>query len=384
MDTTELLEIINRGEDGKHQFKANMTNAAGLASEMVAFTNGDGGKILIGVNDNGSITGLTRDDMGRLNQLISNAASQNVHPPINPITDNISLDDGLVMVVSLVAGISKPYMDNSGIIWIKSGADKRRATSREEIQRMYQAANLIHADEIPANGLSSADLDLEYFSRFFEKEYGETLDEQENDLLQLLENMNLMRNGVLNLAGGLLFARKPNFRLPAFIVKAVCYPRDNLDEGNYLYSDDITGKLADIFQISLGFVLKSISHVQGEQGVNSIGEREIPQIVFEELIANALIHRDYFISAPVRIFIFSDRIEIISPGHLPNNLTIENIKKGNSNIRNPILASFATKILPYRGLGSGIRRALKAYPEINFVDDREGNLFIAVIRRKTV
>ena len=62
--------------------------------------------------------------------------------------------------------------------------------------------------------------------------------------------------------------------------------------------------------------------------------------------------------------------------------TIENIKKGNSNIRNPILASFATKILPYRGLGSGIRRALKVYPHIEFVDDREGNLLIAIIKRK--
>lgn len=76
---------------------------------------------------------------------------------------------------------------------------------------------------------------------------------------------------------------------------------------------------------------------------------------------------------------FADRIEIISPGHLLNNLSIANIKYGNSNIRNPILASFATKLLPYRGLGNGIRRALKAYPQIDFVDDREGNLFKEII-----
>lgn len=384
MDAAELLEIVSRGEDGKHQFKANMTNAVALASEMVALANADGGRILIGVNDNGSLTGLTREDMGRLNQLISNAASQHVHPPVNPVTENVSLSDGLVMVVSIAAGISKPYMDNSGVIWVKSGSDKRRVTSREEIQRMYQAARLIHADEIPANGLSLSDLDLEYFSAFFEREYGEKLEAQDIDLRQLLENMNLSREGVLNIAGGLLFARNPSFRLPAFIVKAVCYPGNDIHEANYLYSDDITGKLADVFQTSLGFVLRSILSVQGEQGVNSIGKSEIPQIVFEELLANALIHRDYFISAPIRIFVFSDRIEIISPGHLPNNLTIENIKRGNSNIRNPILASFATKILPYRGLGSGIRRALRAYPEIDFVDDREGNLFTATIKRTTI
>jgi ATP-dependent DNA helicase RecG len=79
-------------------------------------------------------------------------------------------------------------------------------------------------------------------------------------------------------------------------------------------------------------------------------------------------------------FVFNNRIEIISPGHLPNNLTIENIKHGNSNIRNPILASFATKILPYRGLENGIRRALKAYKHIEFTDDRDGNLFKAVVK----
>jgi len=79
--------------------------------------------------------------------------------------------------------------------------------------------------------------------------------------------------------------------------------------------------------------------------------------------------------------IFSNRVEIISPGHLPNNLTLENIKAGNSNIRNPILASFATKLLPYRGLGSGILRSLKAYPAIELIDDREGNLFKVIVAR---
>ena len=84
------------------------------------------------------------------------------------------------------------------------------------------------------------------------------------------------------------------------------------------------------------------------------------------------------------LLIFSDRVEIISAGHLPNNLTIENIKMGNSNIRNPILASFASKLLPYRGLGSGILRAYKAYPDIELIDDRQNNLFKAVIKRKII
>jgi ATP-dependent DNA helicase RecG len=88
--------------------------------------------------------------------------------------------------------------------------------------------------------------------------------------------------------------------------------------------------------------------------------------------------------APIRVFIFSDRIEIISPGHLPNNLTVANIRAGNSNTRNPVLASFAYQILPYRGFGSGILRALENYPDIDFIDDREGNQFKCIIKRMAV
>ncbi|WP_442498204.1 RNA-binding domain-containing protein [Methylobacter sp. sgz302048] len=384
METEELLSIIANGEDSKHQFKADFTNANAVAAEMVAFSNSKGGVLVIGVNDDGSVTGLNSADMARLNQLISNAASQSVRPPINPITENIALPGGMVMVVTIDQGISKPYMDNQGFIWVKSGSDKRKVTAREELQRIYQEAALVHADEIPVPNTSVADLDMEFFESFFEQFVGEPLAEQEISLAQLMENMNLMKAGRLNLSGTLLFAKRPELRLPVFIVKAVAFPGQDIADTAYIDSQDIKGKLSDVFQKTLSFVLGNIHHLQNEQDVNSLGEPEIPRIVLEELIANALIHRDYFISAPVKVLVFSDRVEITSPGHLPNNLTIENIKLGNSNVRNPILASFAPRVLPYRGLGSGILRAIKAYPDIDFIDDREGNVFKAVIRRKVI
>lgn len=382
METTELLEIIARGEDSKHQFKANITNTAGLAAEMVAFSNSGGGQIFVGVNDDGRTAGLNSADIARLNQLVSNAASQSMHPPINPRTENISLLAGeLVMIINIADGISKPYLDNSGAIWVKSGADKRKVTSREEMQRIFQGAGIIHADETPVEGMSIADVDLDYFKMFFNKAYGEDLEEQEISITNLLHNMNLMKNGVLNLSGALLFAKSPQFRLPAFVVKAVSYPGTDIHISEYRDSQDMVGKLEVIFNETMGFLMRNIRHVQSDQGVNLPGVLEIPKIVLEELLVNALIHRDYFISAPIRIFIFDNRIEILNPGNLPNNLTLENIKAGNSNMRNPILASFATKILPYRGLGSGVRRALKEYPDIEFNDDHEGNQFIVTIHR---
>ena len=124
--------------------------------------------------------------------------------------------------------------------------------------------------------------------------------------------------------------------------------------------------------------------MQNGRGFNTLGELEVPPIALEELLVNALMHRDYFDSASIRILVFRDRIEIISPGHLPNNLTIENIKAGNSNMRNPILASFAAKLLPYRGLGSGLLRSLRAWPQIELIDDRAGNLFKAIVARPSV
>jgi len=379
METSELLEIIARDEDSTHQLKADVKNETSLAQEMIAFSNTLGGMLIIGASDDGTISGLTRKDMGRLSNLISNAASQQIKPPINPMTENISLVDGLVMVVHIPKGISKPYMDKNGVIWVKSGADKRKATAREEIQRMYQSAGLLHGDEILVPTMTVGDLDERVFSAFYEKQYEETLQDHELPLAQLVNNLNLSRDGVLNIAGALLFGKNAALRLPAFIVKCVTYPGTDIDEDEYIDSQDISGTLKDVFDDALGFILRNVKREQKGQGVNSLGQLAIPKIVFEELVANALIHRDYFVSAPVRIFVFSDRIEIISPGHLPNNLTIENIKNGNSNIRNPILASFATKILPYRGLGSGIRRAIKAYNHINFIDDQDGNTFKVVV-----
>jgi len=116
-------------------------------------------------------------------------------------------------------------------------------------------------------------------------------------------------------------------------------------------------------------------------GFNSQTKWEIPYEVFEELLVNALVHRDYFISSTVKIFMFSDRVEIVSPGKLPNSLTIENIKNGVSIMRNPILLSTVQYILPYKGLGTGIRRSFSLYPDITMENKSDENQFKVIIWR---
>ncbi|HCL3332943.1 TPA: RNA-binding domain-containing protein [Pseudomonas aeruginosa] len=384
METTELIDLLSRGEDSRQQFKTDINNADALAAEIVAFSNTAGGRIFIGVNDDGSVRGLSGADVARLNMLIANVASQVVRPAVNPLTENVPHPAGTVLVLSIAEGVNKPYMDKNGAIWVKNGSDKRRATSREELQRLFQQAGLVHADETPVAGLSAGDVDMPYFETFFEQQFGEPLAQHNQPLPQLLTNMNLMNQGQLNVAGGLLFAKSPHYALPAFVVKAVAFVGTQIEDERYIDSRDIVGKLADVFQQTLGFIVANTRAAQGEQGFNSQGQPEIPRIVWEELVANALIHRDYFVSAPIRVLVFTDRVEIISPGHLPNNLTIENIKAGNSNMRNPILASFAAKLLPYRGLGSGLLRSLRAWPQIELIDDRAGNLFKAIVARPSL
>ena len=382
METVEILQILAQGEDSRNQFKRNITNHDSLAAEMVAFSNGDGGSLFIGVDDDGSIFGLDAKDIReRLTKMVTNVASQNVQPAINPTSQISTINNKLILVLKIPKGLNKPYQDKNGAFWVKTGADKQKATSREEIQRLFQSAGIVHADITPANGMSISDLDMPYFRKFFQQRYGESLDQQSLPLEQTITNMNLGSAGVLNYTGALLFSQNPAIRLPVFIVKAGAFPGQSITSESYLDSRDISGKISDIFQQTVSFILSNIKQVQGDQTVNSTGEPEIPRIVLEELVANALVHRDYFISAPIRIFIFSDRVEIISPGHLPNNLTVANIKAGNTNARNPVLASFAPHTLPYRGFGSGILRALENYPSIDFIDDREGNQFKCMIRR---
>ncbi|KAF5091715.1 putative DNA-binding domain protein [anaerobic digester metagenome] len=384
MIPNSLLSQISLGEDSHRQFKQNITNPDSLAAEMAAFANADGGVIYIGVADDGSIPGLTSSDVSRINQLISNTASQNIKSPLTVKTENISIgNDRIVIILTIPKGQDKPYFDRNGVIWFKNGADKRKINSREELCRLFQSVDRFHADELPTKaGIDK--LDKLRFRDFLQTVYNIPLPDSQSDLQILLQNMNLAtEDGILNLAGVLLFTERPEWIKPQFIVKAVRYPGNAIHVSEYLDTEDFSGPLPRVFADAMAFIMRNLHKVQAGRGVNAPGRPEIPEVVFEELLVNALMHRDYLISAPIRIFIFDNRIEIISPGTLPNNLTVEKIRNGNSNIRNPVLVSFIAKgLLPYRGLGSGIKRALEDWPDIDFIDDREGGLFTASIHRK--
>jgi predicted HTH transcriptional regulator len=389
MNAIELLDIINSGETSRVQFKEKITSADQLAAEMVAMSNSLGGMILVGVKDGiGEIVGLSNAELQKYNQPtplnIGNIATDKVIPNIYVTTEVVSIDNGdskKILVIYIKEGINKPYKDRNLDIWVKQVDGKRRVSDNAEILRLYQSSANLSADEMEVYGTSLGDVNNDRFEQYFKKEFQKTIEEEGLTFEQALKRKKVIRNGKLTLAGVLFFGKEPQNYKPAFCIKAVSFWGNSIGGNEYRDSRDIIGTIPDMFYEGIKFFDVNLKHTQQGQNFNSPGILEISKIALEELLQNALLHRDYFRNSPIRLMIFDNRVEIISPGKLPNNLTVEEIKYGNPVIRNNQLVSYAVHILPYKGLGSGIRRALESQPDIQFFNDIEGEQFIVKIPR---
>lgn len=378
-----MLDLVQQGESSTVQFKERLPNIDSLTQEMVAFSNAAGGKIIIGVNDKtGDLNGLSFQEIQATNQQLVNAATQSVFPPIIIRTETVKVNNQHVIVVDVKEGTSKPYKDRNGTIFMKNGSDKRKVTSNDEIARLLQESKVMYADELQVQGTTLADINPDVFGNFIRTKYGRSLEDLGIDTQRSLESLNLLNGGLLTLAGLLLFCdRRPLFR-PQFTIQ--CVSVDAIDLTGNSFSDSeapIDGNIASVYQKAMGFIDRNMRKKQTGTSFNSPAAWEIPYEVFEELLVNALIHRDYFIQSTIKIFILKDRVEIHSPGKLPNSLTVDNIKNGISIARNPILQSMAQFVLPYKGLGTGVPRAIAIYPDIELVNDIQNEQFKVVIKR---
>jgi len=385
MNEKELVDIIKRGESSTVQFKERLPHIDSLVHEIIAFANTKGGCLLIGVNDKtGELNGLSFSEIQQSNSEIVNAVSQKIFPSIRVITETISVEGQNIIVVRIEEGVNKPYKDRNGIVYVKNGTDKRKVTSNDELARLLREGGLLYAEEIPVKGSSTDDIDLKQFDLFLFKKYKKSLNEfiqEKLSLEQILENLNLAKNREFLLTGLLSFSVKRHNFYPQFSIQ--CVSMDGSIIGS-TYSDSeniLEGTIADIFRGAMDFIGRNMKKVPETTGFNSPAKWEIPYEVFEELLVNALVHRDYFISSTIKVLVFSDRVEIISPGKLPNSLTVENIKNGISIIRNPILLSTVQYILPYKGLGTGITRSFSLYPDITMENKIDENQFKVVIHR---
>ncbi len=389
MNAIELLDIINAGETSRVQFKEKISSPDSLAAEMVAMSNSLGGLILVGVKDNtGEIVGLSDAELQKYTQQtplnIGNIASDKVIPNIYVTTEVITVDSEgskRILVIHIKEGVNKPYKDNNLAVWVKQVDSKRRVSDNSEMLRLFQSSGNLSADEMEVYGTSIEDVDKKKFKQYFKKEFRKTIEKEGLNFKQALRIKKVLQKNGLSLAGLLFFGLEPQRYKPAFCIKAVSFWGNSIGGNEYRDSRDIIGTIPDMFYEGIKFFDVNLKHTQQGQNFNLPGILEISKVALEELLQNALLHRDYFKNSPIRLMIFDDRVEIISPGKLPNNLTVEEIKYGNPVIRNNQLVSYAVHVLPYKGLGSGIRRALESQPDIEFINDISGEQFIVKIPR---
>jgi len=383
MNSIELTEIIKLGESSKVQFKERLPHPDSFAHELIAFSNTKGGTIIFGVNDKtGDLNGLSFSEIQQTNQQIVNIASQKVYPPVFLTTETVLIDNNQLLVVYVDEGLSKPYKDSNGTIYLKNGSDKRKVTSNDEIARLLRSKSLV-AEEMEIFDTTIKDIDSRLFSSYFVNEFKKTFEEKSLTYEQALYAKKVIRNNHITLAGLLFFGNDPQKFRPAFTIKAVVFVGNDLGGCNYRSKpEDFIGTIPELYKQGIIYLKTCIKYLQNGQGFNSFGVPEVSIRAMEEVLQNALIHRDYFKSAPIRIFVFDNRIDIISPGRLPNSLTVEEVRYGNPVIRNNQIAFFASHTLPYSGLGSGLPRAFEEQPDMELINDVDGEQFIVRFPRK--
>jgi predicted HTH transcriptional regulator len=381
-----LKKILLQGEDSIHQFKLNFNSIDKLASEICAFANSQGGYIIIGVSDNGELAGLELSDISRLNQWISNATSQKIDKMILVQTQILICDNKRILIIHIPQGSHKPYAVNRTDVWVKCGADKRKAPI-DEILRLAHSSGMYFADEIETSA-NIESFDRSFFNDRYKDYYEDELQYLQIPLENLLQNLKVFKNNKLTLAGLLLFGKNPERTLPQFTVKATSYQGNEKADQFFKDKEDIGGKLSEQYMQSLHFIDRNLHRIQTTDDFNDPGTIEIPQKVFSEIIANAIIHRNYYIQAPIQIHLFADRLVIESPGTLPNTLTEENIRVGVHVEINPTILSLLAKDkhFKYSGRGTGIPRVIKLCKQegigIRFVNDLQIQRFCVIINRR--
>ena len=371
MTEEKFKELCLCGETTKVQFKEAFTSQKELAKEMIAFANTKGGVILFGVEDkSGKLVGLSYGEIQTISRELGNAANEQVRPTIYIETDVVRVEGKHFLVCAVEEGKNKPYKNLNGEIWVKQGADKRRVTENSEILGLFQTTGNYHPEEDAERGSSMDDLEMAYVRGYFKKVYGRSLGI-------------LKQSGELTRAGMLFFGKNPQQYERSVVIKAVVFAGNELGDTNYIDSRDISGTLPRMFDDGMAFLKSYLHHEQKGQSFNSVGILEIPEVVLEELLQNSLVHFDLLNHAAIRLLIFNNRIEIINPGCLYGGLTIADIKLGVSRQRNPLMAGFAAKTMIYRGLGSGIVRAMREDHHIDFDNEVSANQFKVTIWRTT-
>ena len=373
----ELQELIRNGESSGVEFKLDTVQNYDLAKEIAAFANFQGGVVLLGVEDDGVVHGTARNN---LEEWVMQLCRDKVDPPIIPYYEVFpDLEPGRhVVAVRVLQGPDKPYArvhDNRRTYFVRVGTTSREA-SREELERMFQEAGHLRYGFKPAPGAAFEDLDLrrlkDYFGRVLEQEY--PADDAVAGWQKLLANLELMVSAgdrpVPTVDGILLFGRSPKRFLPQSGIRAIAYPGNQPDYAARA-DQDLVGPMVPLYsnagsppedvlvenglvEQALDFVVRNTQPEARIENGARIDRTTYPVEVLREVIVNALVHRDYTIAGTdISLIIFDNRLEVTSPGRLPNTATIESLKSGFRYARNQTLVNIMRdyRYVDFRGMG---------------------------------
>lgn len=410
MDMTleEILRLRDMAEHTGVQFKERLTkeSKSEVAAEMVAMSNTRGGKIIIGVDDKiGRVNPLSYAETQDTTELLGNLATQNVIPSILLDIINVPAEGGVLVVATIKQGLNKPYHDNNGVVWVKQGADKRKVFDNAELIAMLADNGQMHPDALPVRGTTIKDLNMAVVKEYLAKRFAPVLSLQnlsveelhkmsaeevakaigaEQTVENILKNVGLiLSDGTLTVAAVVLMGEYPQRWLPVFTARCISYIGNSIGGSEFRdkSGSDADGNAVHLYKYIMTFLMRNLRRKQVEADFNSPGELEVSTTTLSEVVVNCILHRSYAASAPLRIFIFDNRIEIHSPGLLPQGITVEDATHGVSSPRNELLFSNGIHLLPYTGAGSGLTRAKFYTPDIKFENDERLKEFVVTIWR---
>ena len=410
MDMTfeEILRLRDMAEQTSVQFKERLTkeSKSEVAAEMVAMSNTRGGKIIIGVDDKtGRVNPLSYAETQDTTELLGNLATQNVIPSILLDIINVPAEGGVLVVATIKQGLNKPYHDNNGVVWVKQGADKRKVFDNAELIAMLADNGQMHPDALPVRGTTIKDLNMAVVKEYLAKRFAPVLSLQnlsveelhkmsaeevakaigaEQTVENILKNVGLiLSDGTLTVAAVVLMGEYPQRWLPVFTARCISYIGNSIGGSEFRdkSGSDADGNAVHLYKYIMTFLMRNLRRKQVEADFNSPGELEVSTTTLSEVVVNCILHRSYAANAPLRIFIFDNRIEIHSPGLLPQGITVEDATHGVSSPRNELLFSNGIHLLPYTGAGSGLTRAKFYTPDIKFENDERLKEFVVTIWR---
>ncbi len=363
MNKTDLMALVAKGESSFVEFKrdAEDLKAETISEYIVCFSNAKGGQILLGVEDDGTITGL-QNRFGDYGHWISQAVQGYVHPHVIVEYEEVPVDDLRVAVITVPMGVAKPYCKRKGKEAVERyfirDVTRCRETDREELRRLFQASGFIHYEVTPVPRSALQDLSefrlADYFRKVHDLELEELSEQARTSLLidnQLLSTA--LGETACTLAGMLLFGNKDRVKrlVPQSGVTAVEFDSAEADIAGK-YRKEINGPLpslrggtgeiveAGVIDEAVEFVLR-VTSSETITGTQRTTHFVYPPEVLREILVNAVAHRDYTIGgANISLALFPDRLEVESPGGLPNTITLEGMKRGARYHRNPMLADY--------------------------------------------